>query len=64
MNRRLEDRIRLLCAEAIAPQNDDELRRILAELKSALRENGKRLKGTAVLKLVTQHHDFQERRCA
>jgi hypothetical protein len=63
MNRRLEDRIRLLCAGAIAAGNDDELHRILAELKSALQEQGKRLKGSAVLKLVTKDNNFQERRC-
>jgi len=64
VNRRLEDRIRELCAGAIAVQNEDELQPILAELRSALHEHGKRLKRTAVLKLVQQNEGFQERRSA
>jgi hypothetical protein len=43
---------------AIAVQNEDELRSFLAELRSALHEQGKRLKRTAVLKLVKQNVRF------
>ena len=64
MNRRLEDRIRELCAGAIAARNEDDLQPILVELKSALHEHGKRLKRTAVIKLVKRNEGFQERRSA
>jgi hypothetical protein len=64
MNRRLEDRIRELCAAAIAAQNEDQLRPILLELKSALHEHGEKLKRTAVFKLVKQNEGLQERRSA
>jgi hypothetical protein len=53
VNRRLEDRIRELCALAILARHDDERELILAELKAALHEHAERLKKTAVQKLVT-----------
>lgn len=64
MNRRLDDRIHELCARATVTRNDDELQLILAELQSALREHGKRMKRTAVGKLVKQDEGFKEKRSA
>ena len=62
MNRRLEDRIRDLCALAVAASDDDERELILADLMAALREHNHRLKIKASLKLVEQIDGFQERR--
>ena len=64
MNRRLEDRIRALCAIAIACKRDDERELVLAELTAALREHAERLKKIAVVKLVKKNEGFQERRSA
>jgi hypothetical protein len=63
VNRRLEDRIRELCAQVVTAR-EDELPHIVAELKSALREHNKRFKRTAVLKLVQKVDGFNERRAA
>jgi hypothetical protein len=46
------------------PETKMSLRPILLELTSALQEHGKRLKGTAVFKLVKQDDVFEERRSA
>jgi|SRR5580692_499994 hypothetical protein len=43
-DRLLEDRIRELCAQAIAAQDPESLRVVLAELRAALREHHLRLK--------------------
>jgi hypothetical protein len=64
VNRRLEDRIRELCALAVAACHDDERDLILAELRSALHEHTGRLKRKAALKLVEHQDGFQERRAA
>lgn len=65
MNRRLEDRIRKLCALAVVTRHDDERELLLTELKAALREHAERLKKTAVQKLVTQEENASpERRIA
>jgi hypothetical protein len=58
----LEDRIRKLCALAVASGRDDERKLILAELRGALRQHNHRLKIKAALKLVEQIDGFQERR--
>src|SRR6266699_3987771 len=42
--RRLDDRIRELCQQAIAARSADELDTILAELRSALDEHSKRVR--------------------
>ena len=57
MNRRLEDRIRKLCALAVVTRHDDERELLLTELKAALHEHAERLKKTAVEKLVTQEEN-------
>ena len=62
MNRRLEDRIRALCALAVAACQEHERKLILAELRVALREHNQRFKVKAALKLVEQVDGFQERR--
>lgn len=57
--RRLEDRIRGLCAHAImAPEPD--LDTILGELQTALREHTKRLRAKTLERLV--EGEFKERR--
>jgi hypothetical protein len=42
--RRLEDRIRGLCARALATQNATEFDSIIADLQCALREHSERLR--------------------
>ena len=65
VNRRLQDRIRELCALAVACHDDGEERdSILAELRSALHEHTARIKRKAVLKLVEHEDGFEERRTA
>lgn len=64
MNRRLEDRIRELCALAIASNRDDERELLLAELTATLREHAERLKKIAVEKLVKKNEGSQDRRSA
>jgi hypothetical protein len=63
--RRLEDRIRELCAKTITAQGTAELESVLTELKSALHEHSERLRTMAVLKLVRRNGDsFPNRRSA
>jgi hypothetical protein len=64
VKRRLADRIRELCALAVAACHDDEREIILVELRSALQEHMRRLKRKAALKLVEHEHGFEERRAA
>ena len=52
MHRRLEDRIRELCAKALTAQ-EPELDVILYALRSALREHAERLRRLAAAKLVS-----------
>ena len=52
MHRRLEDRIRELCAKALTAQ-ESELHAILSALRSALREHAERLRRLAASKLVS-----------
>jgi uncharacterized coiled-coil protein SlyX len=47
MNPRLEDRIRELCAKAVALPESEELNEVLAELKSALSEHTERIRKMA-----------------
>jgi GTP cyclohydrolase FolE2 len=51
MNRRLEDRIRRLCCEAIATENGENLTRIFAELREAVHEHVARARHTAQQRL-------------
>jgi len=48
MLRRLEDRIRELCAKAVKKQDPAELNKVLEELRAALREHTQRLRHSAV----------------
>jgi hypothetical protein len=64
VNRRLEDRIRELCAAAVAARHDHEREIILTELRAALRQHTARFKRKAALKLVEHEHGFEERRTA
>lgn len=59
-SRRLDDRIRALCARA-ASAHDSESEAVLEELKAALSEHTKRLRRLAAQKLVGDG-DFQEKR--
>ncbi len=51
-SRRLDDRIRELCAKAIVVSNTDEFHSILVQLRAALREHTERLRKLAVMKLA------------
>ena len=63
--RRLEDRIRELCAKTLTAQGSAELEPIFSELTSALHEHTERLRKTAALKLVCREEDsLPERRSA
>jgi hypothetical protein len=64
MHRRLEDRIRELCAKAVTAQ-EPELHAILNALRSALREHNRRLRRLAVAKLLSiEGNQPQDRRSA
>ena len=63
MLRRLEDRIRELCASAVAAE-EPELETILSELQSALREHTGRLRRLAAAKLTTLDENLQQERRA
>ena len=63
MLRRLEDRIRELCALAVAAE-DPELEMVLAELQAALRQHTERLRRMAAAKLTMLDEDVQEERRA
>jgi hypothetical protein len=63
MLRRLEDRIRELCALAVAAE-DPELEIVLAQLQAALREHTERLRRMAAAKLTMLDEDVQEERRA
>jgi hypothetical protein len=64
MLRRLEDRIRELCARTLVVSGS-ELEQIFLELKSALHEHTERLRITAAVKLVRRENDGPpERRSA
>jgi hypothetical protein len=47
MSRRLDDRIKDLCAKAVATSASPELEEILQELRTALREHNQRLRKVA-----------------
>jgi len=66
MHRRLEDRIRELCAKALTAQ-ESELDAIHSALRSALREHIERLRRLAAAKLVSLEgngYHLQDRRSA
>ena len=63
MLRRLEDRIRELCAMAVTAEAP-ELEIILSELQSALREHTERLRKLAAAKLTTLDENVQQERRA
>jgi hypothetical protein len=63
MLRRLEDRIRELCAMAVKAEGP-ELELILSELQSALREHTERLRRLAAAKLTTLDENIQQERRA
>jgi hypothetical protein len=52
MLRRLEDRIRELCANTITARTGDELESVLIRLKSALHEHTERIRKVAADKLL------------
>src|SRR5580698_3958324 len=52
MLRRLEDRIRELCAKTITARGSEELEPVLCKLKIALNEHTDRIRRAAIAKLV------------
>jgi hypothetical protein len=56
MLRRLEDRIRVLCARTVSAP-EAELAPIIAELKAALHEHTQRLRKLAAAKLLRKNAD-------
>jgi hypothetical protein len=46
--RRLDDRIRELCAKAVGSQDSAELQRVLGQLRDAMREHVKRIRKSVV----------------
>jgi hypothetical protein len=63
--RRLEDRIRHLCAKAVSVQESDDLSAILTELKSALQEHTQRLRALAAIGVRSpQELPFEKRKAA
>jgi hypothetical protein len=61
VNRQFENRIRELCALAIATRRDDERELILSELQAALHAHAECLKRSAIQKLVSQKDLRSER---
>jgi hypothetical protein len=51
MLRRLDDRIRELCAKAVATEDSSELHDILQQLRASLHEHAKRLRKSALSRL-------------
>lgn len=65
MRRRLEDRIRDLCAQAIAADGGPELDVIIPELRRAIHEHIERLRKKAAEKLlIRENGDSPDRRSA
>ena len=62
MLRRLEDRIRELCAKTLTARGTAELEPIFSELKSALHEHTKRLRENAGIKLIRRENGTPQRR--
>lgn len=52
MNRRLEDRIRVLCRRAVSASDTEELRLAIQELQAALREHAYRLRSLTEARLL------------
>jgi hypothetical protein len=48
MIRRLEDKIRVLCAKAVATQDTPEFHEIVEELRMAIHEQTKHLRATVI----------------
>jgi hypothetical protein len=66
LRRRLEDRIRELCAEALITQGS-QIEQALSDLQAALREHIRRLREFANAKLVSPREkdgQTKDRRCA
>jgi hypothetical protein len=62
MDRRLEDRIRRLCYEAVSAYDTGEFLPVVEELREALREHAKRLREVASESL-SAGLPIRERRC-
>jgi hypothetical protein len=62
MDRRLEDRIRRLCYEAVDTYDTREFMPVVEELREALREHAKRLRQVATERL-SAGLPIRERRC-
>ena len=62
--RRLEDRIRELCARVVATDDSEELAVILADLQRALHEAVQRIRARAVETFIERRESLQEKRKA
>jgi hypothetical protein len=63
--RRLDDRIRELCDQALAAQTAHEWETIIADLQSGLREHNERLRKRVALRLAGRENAVaQERRAS
>jgi hypothetical protein len=60
--RRLDDRIRELCDQALAAQSAPEWEAIIADLQSALREHNERLRKRVALRLAGRKNAVSEER--
>ena len=61
-SRRLDDRIRQLCAKVVASKDADELHLVLPELKSAIHEAVERLRIRAIAMLTGRSSFPDDRR--
>lgn len=61
-SRRLEDRIRELCAQVLASENADDLKLVLPELRKAIHEATERLRARAAAALKGDGKPDKERR--
>ena len=59
--RRLDDRIQALCADAITAKNPHRLKRVIAELQSAIHEYTRRLRNRAI-SVLGGHNGFPHER--
>jgi hypothetical protein len=58
-SRRLNDRIQLLCEEAIRIQEGPELHRVFRELQTALSEHNSRLRNNALHPINNRRHSVE-----
>ena len=60
--RRLEDKIRLLCAKAVSEKEHSDVSGIVSDLQAALREHGQRVRKFAASALAMPNGSKSDRR--